>query len=631
MKKRQEITNRLRVLNFGITLLFGLLLNLPHFLFAAEIKFTASAPKQVGNGEQFQVTYTLNTSGSNLSSPGFPDFDLLGGPSQSTSMSIVNGAMSQSASFTYYLRAKKEGTFTIKPAKIKVNGVDIESNALTITVTKADPAAAQRRQQQQRQQMFDPFADPFGFPEDNTANQPQEKIKANGQDIFVRVNVDKRKVFQGEPIIATLKIYSKVDLVGFQDIKFPAFTGFWNEEIQTNTQIDLKPELIDGVQYQVGTFKQLVLTPQKSGSISIDPFEVDAVVRQRAQRRGRGLFDQFFGSYENVQVNLKSQSLKIEVLPYPGSKPDDFSGISGKLKLAVSLDKTSTKSNEAVNLKFTVGGTGNLKLLEAPNLSFPPDIEAYDPKTNDKVSVTQAGISGSRTYEYLLIPRYAGDFKLGPFSLSYFDLEKKTYVTLTQPEINLHVEKGEGQAEGPVVAGASNKEDLKIIGQDIRFIKTNQPEFKQHGEFFFGSALHVFALLSPLFLFVLLFIFFSIRRKKNTDQVYIKNSRATKLARKRLSKAEKLLKQNDINAFYDEIARGLWGYVGDKLLIEVSSLTKDNVKDKLLHRGTPEHLIDRFLKVLNDAEFARYAPSAAGIEPSQVLNESVKIIVDLEA
>ena len=631
MKKRQEITNRLRVLNFGITLLFGLLLNLPHFLFAAEIKFTASAPKQVGNGEQFQVTYTLNTSGSNLSSPGFPDFDLLGGPSQSTSMSIVNGAMSQSASFTYYLRAKKEGTFTIKPAKIKVNGVDIESNALTITVTKADPAAAQRRQQQQRQQMFDPFADPFGFPEDNTANQPQEKIKANGQDIFVRVNVDKRKVFQGEPIIATLKIYSKVDLVGFQDIKFPAFTGFWNEEIQTNTQIDLKPELIDGVQYQVGTFKQLVLTPQKSGSISIDPFEVDAVVRQRAQRRGRGLFDQFFGSYENVQVNLKSQSLKIEVLPYPGSKPDDFSGISGKLKLAVSLDKTSTKSNEAVNLKFTVGGTGNLKLLEAPNLSFPPDIEAYDPKTNDKVSVTQAGISGSRTYEYLLIPRYAGDFKLGPFSLSYFDLEKKTYVTLSQPEINLHVEKGEGQAEGPVVAGASNKEDLKIIGQDIRFIKTNQPEFKQHGEFFFGSALHVFALISPLFLFVLLFIFFSIRRKKNTDQVYIKNSRATKLARKRLSKAEKLLKQNDINAFYDEIARGLWGYVGDKLLIEVSSLTKDNVKDKLLHRGTPEHLIDRFLKVLNDAEFARYAPSAAGIEPSQVLNESVKIIVDLEA
>jgi len=631
VKKRQEITNPMSVLNFGITLLFGLLIHLPHFLFAAEIKFTASAPKQVGNGEQFQVTYTLNTSGSNISSPGFPDFDLLGGPSQSTSMSIVNGAMSQSASFTYYLRAKKEGTFTIKPAKIKVNGVDIESNTLTITVTKADPAAAQRRQQQQRQQMFDPFADPFGFPEDNTANQPQEKIKANGQDIFVRVNVDKRKVFQGEPIIATLKIYSKVDLVGFQDIKFPAFTGFWNEEIQTNTQIDLKPELIDGVQYQVGTFKQLVLTPQKSGSISIDPFEVDAVVRQRAQRRGRGLFDQFFGSYENVQVNLKSQSLKIEVLPYPGSKPDDFSGISGKLKLAVSLDKTSTKSNEAVNLKFTVGGTGNLKLLEAPNLSFPPDIEAYDPKTNDKVNVTQAGISGSRTYEYLLIPRYAGDFKLGPFSLSYFDLEKKTYVTLTQPEINLHVEKGEGQAEGPVVAGASNKEDLKIIGQDIRFIKTNQPEFKQHGEFFFGSALHVFALISPLFLFVLLFIFFSIRRKKNTDQVYIKNSRATKLAKKRLSKAEKLLKQNDINAFYDEIAKGLWGYVSDKLLIEVSSLTKDNVKDKLLHRGTPEHLIDRFLKVLNDAEFARYAPSAAGIEPSQVLNESVKIIVDLEA
>ncbi len=631
MKRRFETMGKLKHTYRSILLMLGLMLSLPMLVSAIEIKFTASGPKQIGNGEQFQVTYTLNTNGSGLVSPSFPDFDLLGGPSQSTNMSIVNGAMSQSVSFTYYLRAKKEGTFTIKPAKIKVNGVEIESNNLTITVTKADPAAAQRRQQQQRQQMFDPFADPFGFPEDNSANQPQEKIKANGQDIFVRVNVDKRKVYQGEPIIATLKIYSRVDLVGFQDIKFPAFTGFWNEEIQSNSQIDLKPEVIDGVQYQVGTFKQMVLTPQKSGSISIDPFEVDAVVRQRAQRRGRSLFDQFFGSYENVAVKLKSQAMKIEVLPYPGTKPADFSGISGKLKMAVSLDKTTTKSNEAVNLKLTIGGSGNLKLLEAPALSFPPDIEAYDPKTNDKISVNQAGISGSRTFEYLLIPRYAGDFKLGPFSISYFDLEKKAYVTLTQPEISLHVDKGEGQAEGPAVSGTTNKEDLKIIGQDIRFIKTNQPTFKQHGEYFFGSPLHLLGLLLPAALFVLFFIWLNIRRKKNADQGYVKNSRATKLAKKRLAKAEKLLKQNNTAAFYEEIARGLWGYVGDKLLIEVSSLTKDNVKDKLLQRGTSEALIDRFLKVLNDAEFARYAPSAAGISPEQVLNESVKIIVDLEA
>jgi uncharacterized membrane protein len=631
VKRRFEKMGKLKHAYRSILLMLGFILSLPMLASAIEIKFTASGPKQIGNGEQFQVTYTLNTNGSGLVSPTFPDFDLLGGPSQSTNMSIVNGAMSQSVSFTYYLRAKKEGTFTIKPAKIKVNGVEIESNSLNITVTKADPAAAQRRQQQQRQQMFDPFADPFGFPEDNSANQPQEKIKANGQDIFVRVNVDKKKVYQGEPIIATLKIYSRVDLVGFQDIKFPAFTGFWNEEIQTNSQIDLKPEVIDGVQYQVGTFKQMVLTPQKSGSISIDPFEVDAVVRQRAQRRGRSLFDQFFGSYENVAVKLKSQTMKIEVIPYPGTKPADFSGISGKLKMAVSLDKTSTKSNEAVNLKLTIGGSGNLKLLEAPALSFPPDIEAYDPKTSDKISVNQAGISGSRTFEYLLIPRYAGDFKLGPFSISYFDLEKKAYVTLTQPEISLHVDKGEGQAEGPAVSGTTNKEDLKIIGQDIRFIKTKQPTFKQHGEYFFGSPIHLLGLLLPAALFVLFFIWLNIRRKKNADQGYVKNSRATKLAKKRLAKAEKLLKQNNTNAFYDEIARGLWGYVGDKLLIEVSSLTKDNVKDKLLQRGTSEALIDRFLKVLNDAEFARYAPSAAGISPEQVLNESVKIIVDLEA
>ncbi len=595
---------------------------------AVEIKLTASAPKQVGNGEQFQVTYSLNTTGSGFVSPQFPDFDFLGGPSQSTSMSIANGAMTQSVSFTFYLRAKKEGTFTIKPAKIKVNGGDVESSSLSITVTKADPAAAQKRQQQQqRQQLFDPFGDPFGDAEPQQ-QQPQEKIKANGQDIFVRVNVDKHKVYQGEPIIATLKIYTCVGLAGFQDIKFPAFTGFWSEEIQSNTQIDLKPETIDGVQYNVGTFKQLVLTPQKSGSVTIDAFEVDAVVQQRTNRR-RSIFD-VFGGVENVEVKLKSQPTKVDVIAWPSPKPDNFTGISGRLKMTVSLDKATTKTNEAVNLKLSIGGSGNLKLLEAPKLTFPPDIEAYDPKTNDKVNVNQAGISGNRTFEYLLIPRYAGDFKLGPFEVSYFDLDKKQYVTLSQPEIVLHVDKGVGQAEGPSVIASTNKEDLKIIGQDIRYIKNGTPSYTKHGEYFYGSPIHLAGMVLPLSFFGLFVVVANRRKKQQADMGFVKNRRATKLARKRLAKAEKLLKANNTNEFYEEVSRALWGYVGDKLLIEVSELTKDNVKEKLLQRGTKEELTDSFLKTLNDAEFARYAPSAAGVSPNQVLESAIKTIVELE-
>ena len=627
MRKSQHVLYRL-------LFLVGILFLLPALTWAVEIKFVATGPKQVSNGEQFQVTYTINANPTHLISPNFPDFDLLGGPSQSSNTSYINGTVNQSMSFTYYLRAKKEGTFSIKPAKVKVNGVEIESNTLTITVTKADPAAVQRRQQQQqRYNSWDPFADPFGFPEDNSANQnqPQEKVKANGQDIFVRIVLDKKKVSQGEPILATLKIYTRIDLVGFHDIKFPEFNGFWKEEIPSGAQISFKPEVIDGIQYQVGTFKQLVLTPQKSGSITIEPFEVEAVIRQRSQRRSRSLFDQFFGSYEDVIVKLKSQAFKVDVTPYPANPPSDFTGISGKLKMSVSIDKTNTKSNQAVNLKLTIGGTGNLKLLEAPKLSFPPDIEAYDPKTVDKINVNQAGISGSRSFEYLLIPRYAGDFKLGPFSITYFDLDKKSYVTLTQPELNLHVEKGEGQEETHAIVGGSNKEDLKIIGKDIRFIKTNLPDFQIHGENFYGSELHVLGMVAPSSLFGIFLLFLHIRRRKNSDLSYVKNRRATKLAKKRLATAEKLLKQNKTNEFYEEIARGLWGYVGDKLLLEVSSLTKDNVKDKLLANGTSPELIDRFIKVLNDAEFARYAPSALGISPEQILNDSVKIIVELEA
>lgn len=596
---------------------------------AAEIKFSGSGPKQVAVGDQFQVTWSVNTNGSGFVPPALNEFDVLSGPNQSSSISIINGSMTESLGFSMILRAKKEGTITIKPAKVKVNGVEIESNSFTITVVKADPAA-QQRQQRQRQQIFDPF-DPFGEFEEEPPAQSNEKVKANGEDIFVRVNLDKTKVFQGEPIIATLKIYTRVDLAGFKDIRFPAFTGFWSEDIQNNTNIELKTEVLDGVQYNVGTFKQMVLTAQKAGTITIDPLEVDAVVRQRVQRRSRSIFDNFFGGVQNVEVALKSQARKVEVLPWPSGKPSNFIDIAGKIKVTATVDKTKAKANDAVNLKLTFSGNGNLKLLEAPTIEFPPDIEAYDPKISDKINVNQGGISGSRTFEYLLIPRAAGEFKLGPFAFSYFDTERKSYQTIEQPEITLIIEKSDGQTDPVSVGGGSvSKSELKIIGKDIRHIKTEVPAFSKRGEFFFGSWLHIGILVCLALIMVTLYLVVLYVKRKNSDIAYVKNSRATKLAKKRLAVADKLLKQNQTDKFYEELARALWGYAGDKLLIEIAELTKDNVRDKLMANGTSEQVANEFLAVLNDAEFARYAPSAPGFSPQEMLRKSIDIIVKLE-
>ena len=574
-------------------------------------QLTASAPSQVQLGQRFQVTWQVDANGSNFTAPQISDFQVLGGPNQSTSMQYVNGSMSQSISFSFVLRAAKQGEFTIAPAKIQVGGNVISSNELKINVRKGQQQASSGGQQQSQQKS-------------NT-----QAASGDGKDLFAKVEVSKRNAYLGEKITVDLKIYSRVTIVNFDDWKMPSFEGFWSKETTSNQQIQLQNEVIDGVIYQTGLIKQLILYPQKTGDVVIDPMELSVIVRERSSNRGRSVFDQFFGGYEDSKRPVKSNSVKINVKPYPTGKPGDFSGLTGKLKMNASLDRAETKSNEAVNLKVTISGDGNLYQLQAPDLEFPPDIEVYDPKTADNIKVSTSGISGSRTFEYVLIPRYAGDFKIGPFSFSYFDPSAGKFKTVTQEAFDLIVEKGEGEEAASPAVNIANKEDIRLIGSDIRYIKQGQYTIQNGTSFFYRSVPFYAAIGLPTLLFVLFLGYTQYQKSQGNDLVRLKSKRATGLAKKRLTKAKKLWDDNQTTSFYEEVFKALSDYAANKFEIPVSELSKDKIKAVLAEKSVPEETVAAFIRVLDKTEFARFAPGADK-EMGSVYDEALASIVNVE-
>lgn len=582
---------------------------------AQGISFTASTKNTVGVGEQFKVVYTVNAQGSAFKAPAFKNFEVLSGPNQSSSSSvqIVNGAMTQSVSFsfTYYLQATKEGTFNFSPAIITINGKTYQSNSIAIKVVKGSPAAAQNNSR------------------NNNGNQGTQQTTIAGSDIFARTTVSKNKVYQGDQLVITHKIYTKLNLVGFENYKFPSYSGFWTEDIKLPAQISLHPENLDGVNYQVGEIKKLILFPQHSGTLTIDPVEMECVVR--IATRNNDFWGSFFGGgVQNKSVKVKSPEVKINVLSLPTtSQPIDFKNAVGKFTFKPEISSLKTKTNEAVTLKFTISGSGNLRLIDKLDIDFPPDIESYDPKTNDNISVSANGVSGSRTFEYLLIPRNAGDFKIKPVTFSYFDTEKKSYVSFSSPEYTLHVEKGKDGGSTSTISSV-NKEDVKYIGSDIRFIKTKNAVLKERGDLFFFSPLFLVMGISPLLLFGLFIFLWRKRIKQNSNAMLVKHRKATKVARKRLKLANVFLQQKDKNKLYDELFKALWGYMADKLSIPVSDLSKESLQAQLNKKNIDQSLIDEFVETLNLCEFARFAPSSETTVMENLYNKVVEAISKME-
>lgn len=597
-----------------ILTLLGFLL-LAGLSFAQEVKLEVFAPSLVAVGEQFRLTYSINKQPTSLTPPSIKNFEILAGPSSShsTSVQVINGRVSQSEtiSYTYILEANKEGKFTIDPAVAVVDNNELKSNPVTIEVIKQNNSSQQQQQSQGGEQQ-----------------QAQTNDNLPNSELFVTVDVNRRSTYLGEPIVATLKLYTRVSIANFEDSKFPPFNGFWSQEIETTPNIEFQRENVNGKIYNVGIIKKYLLFPQKNKSLEIDPFELVVLYQQRVNR-SQSIFDDFFGSVETYRKKLVSKPITVNVMDLPANAPETFKGGVGTFKLEPSLDKTKVKTNEAITLKLKITGSGNIKLIDSPKIEFPEGFEVYDPKTSDKIITTADGASGSKLFEYVAIPRSPGNFTIPPIEFTYFDPSKAQYITLKSQEYNVKVS-SDGADSGTVSVYGYGKEDIKFIGKDIRFIKTGKLGIKPFSTFFIGSMMFYITVIFLLLCFVAAIYFMGKHRKELSDIRLIKNKKANKIARKRLQIAESHLKTNNRDLFFEEIHKAMWGYLSDKLSIPVSNLTSENALIELKSREVADADIEEFMRIISVCEYARFAPATDNSEMNLLFSSAHELIMKLE-
>ena len=588
-------------------------------VFAQKTTFEVSAPSVVEVGEQFRLAYVINKQGENLKVPTLKGFDLLAGPSLSTSMqfSNINGKMEQSSqyTYTYVLEAREEGEYTIEPATITIDGKEYKSEAIKIKVIKGSGNSQDNNSGGNR-----------------ASSQREERGSASikKDDLFLKLEVTRKSLYVGESLEATLKVYSRVNLADIQWKKIPAFDGFMTEDVKI-PQIRLNREEYNGKIYdQVGVLQKMILFPQHAGTLKIDPYEIVCLVRQRTAGRSGSIFDDFFGGYRDVRVLCESDAVNITVKSLPETgKPLGFSGMVGTLAMTTSISTDTLRANDALTYKVVLRGNGNMKLLNAPKINFPHDFDVYDPKVTKDIN----GTSGTVTYEYIVIPRYAGEYKIPAIQYSYFDPKSDTYKMLKGNEYTLRVAKGNeaSSTAGEAALQSFKKEDVRVLGQDIRYIKAGKSNLHPKGIQYFATLSYWLSFIIPFVLFVIGMILNRRRIKANADLVRVKSKTANKMAQKRLKAAAVAMKAENSELFYQEVLNALWGYVSYKLNIAASELNRDNINDHLTRRGADAALIQSFIDVLNHCEYARYAPGAnQGEEMDKVYKDSISVITKLD-
>jgi hypothetical protein len=585
---------------------------------AQDVEFKAQAPNVVRQGQQFRLTYTINSKAENFQPPDMGPFSVLAGPStsSSTNVSIINGKMTRNyqLTYTYVLQANKTGEFAIAPATLEADGKQYTSNELSIEVIEPQEGTSGGQQKSQGQQQ----------------KEQSREVQPDEDELFVRIHLNKQRVFREEPVVATIKLYSKVNISGLENVRFPDFEGFYKQEIETPPLRQLEKENVNGDIYGTGVLRKYLLFPQKSGELEIGSFQVDCIVQKKVQSQSRSIFDDFFGSYKNVRMPVKSDPVGVRVKPLPSGKPANFSGGVGSFDLEASLDKKQVPTNEGVTFTMKISGRGNLKVLDPPQVNFAPDLEVYDPKVSDDIEVSAGGASGSKTIEYLVIPRHAGDYQIPPVRLSYFDPASDQYRQVSTRPFTLTATPGKGDTSAAGMSRSYSKKDVSIIGSDIRYIKTDGFDLRQRGEFVFGSAGFYAVYAIGLFAFGIVFLLMRKRQRENADAVLLKNKKANKFAKKRLKEASKHLKQGDKDAFYEETLKALWGYLSDKLGIPVAELSRDNARERLQSKDVPQDMTDQFLQLIDDCEYARFAPSADEERMDRLYQDAISTISRLQ-
>lgn len=592
------------------------------YIAADNISFRATAPSTVVAGRQFQLTYTINSQSKDLRAPEFVDFDVLAGPftSTSTSVSWVNGKHTSNyeQTYTYTLVANKEGDFTLQPATITANGETYKSNGLKIKVLPPDDTSAQSGTQQRQTQ--------------GHQAQPASSSNISSDNLFVRTIIDKRKVHEQECLSISYRLYTLVDVIQLTgNTKIPDFDGFMKQEIDLGTNNQFELENYNGRNYQAITLYSYLLYPQHSGDIEIPQAKFEVVVRVRNQAQVRSIFDSFFDTYTNVTKPLTASGSTIHVAPLPTGKPSSYLGGVGHFDLASSVSTNELKVNEAVTLTLEIRGSGNLKMIKTPTVDFPEGFELYDPKVTNNFKTTSQGVSGTKKIEYLAIARSGGDYSIPPVEFSYFDTKEKTYKTLRTPTYNIHVDKGVNEeADQTATIYNSNKEDIKSLNSDIRYINMSEPKIAKQPRVEIGSGMFWMFYCIPLLISIVLFIIFRKQIRDNADLRKVRYRKANKVVQKRLKTARSYMKAGDKTHFYDEILKASWTYLSDKLSIPTSELNKENVADTLRSHGATEELIAQFMGVLSDAEFAQYAPVQAENALEDMYEKTSLMIEEME-
>ena len=580
---------------------------------------TASAPQQVAVGQQFRLTYTADShdvSGFRIGQ--VPDaFDILTGPHTSTSSSfqMINGKTTQSSSvtYTYILSATKNGTFTIPAASITINGSQVSSSALKIIVSgQAQSGGAQGGSRQQRR----------------TDEMRDAGTAISGSDLFIRVSANKKKVVEQEPILLTYKVYTLVDLTQLEG-KMPDLKGFHTQEVPLPQQKSFSVEQLNGRAYRTVTWSQYVMFPQLTGTLQIPSITFNGIVVQRD--RSIDPFEAFFNGgsgYIEVKKAINAPGIDIQVEPLP-TRPAGFSGGVGKFSISATLDKTEVKANDPINLRVVVSGVGNMKLIKEPVVGFPKDFDHYDAKQTDKTKLTVNGVEGSMIYDFLAVPRHQGDFDIPSVEFVYYDTASKQYKTVKTEAFHIHVEKGEGTGNNSV-RDFTGQEDVQLLARDIRHIKLGSVRQHAADDYFFGSTFYWVAIALLLGSFISLFIVFRQRALSNADIVGSRAGKANKVATKRLKKAAKLMASGLSGEFFDEVLRALWGYVGDKLNIPVTELSRENIQERLSGRKVDDETIKLFIEALDECEFQRYAPGDPQGNMQKVYKSAMDAIEKIE-
>ena len=585
---------------------------------ADKVRFVAEAADVVVSGDQVRLVFTVNSQDiKDFRAPSIKGFDVLMGPSRSqqSSIQIINGKRTSNSStaFTYILLAGSPGTYTIPAASVEVNGEKVFSNAISIKVLPQD------------QNSGNSGNNGGGSASSSRSQAAGSRISAN--DLFITATASKTTVHEQEAILLTYKVYTVVNLRQLYG-KMPDLKGFHTQEVELPQQKTFTLEHYKGRNYNTTVWSQYVLFPQQTGKLEIPSITFDGMVAQ--QTVSDDPFDAFFngGGYVEVKKKITTPKVVINVQPLP-AKPAGFSGAVGEFKLASSINATDVKTNDAVTIKLKLSGTGNMKLIGTPEVKFPQDFEIYDPKVTDDYKLTNSGLTGTKTFEYLAIPRHAGNFTIPAVEFTYFDLKSNSYKTLKTEAYNLKVAKGQGNAD-QVISDFTNKESVKMLGKDIRFIKLGDSSLRPKGDFFFGTVGYYLCYLIPLLLFVVFAVIYRQKALENANVAKVKTKKANKVATRRMKLAGKLLAENKKNEFYDEVLKALWGYISDKLSIPVSQLSKDNIEAELTNYGVPEALIAEFIGVLNECEYARYAPGNENEAMDKVYSASVEVISKME-